>query len=38
LIFSGMSPDGRLPEIVEVKDHPWFIGLQFHPAPKSPPY
>ena len=27
----GMSPDGRLPEIVEVKDHPWFIGVQFHP-------
>ena len=31
VIFSGMSPDGRLPEIVEVKDHPWFIGVQFHP-------
>ena len=35
LIFSGMSPDGRLPEIVEVKDHPWFIGVQFHPELKS---
>jgi CTP synthase len=32
LIFSGMSPDGKLPEIVEVKDHPWFIGVQFHPS------
>ncbi|CAM5495303.1 CTP synthase [Frigidibacter albus] len=31
LWFSGMSPDNRLPEIVEVKDHPWFIGVQFHP-------
>jgi CTP synthase len=31
LIFSGMSPDGRLPEIVERPDHPWFIGVQFHP-------
>jgi CTP synthase len=31
LCFSGMSPDGRLPEIVEWKDHPWFIGVQFHP-------
>ena len=31
LIFSGMSPDGRLPEIVEVEDHPWYIGVQFHP-------
>ena len=35
LIFSGMSPDGKLPEIVEVKDHPWFIGVQFHPELKS---
>ena len=34
LIFSGMSPDGKLPEIVEVKDHPWFIGVQFHPELK----
>jgi CTP synthase len=36
--FSGMSPDGRLPEIVEVKDHPWFIGVQFHPELKSKPF
>ena len=34
LRFSGMSPDGRLPEIVEVEDHPWFIGVQFHPELK----
>ncbi|MBY6089540.1 CTP synthase [Pseudooceanicola sp. 502str34] len=38
LQFSGMSPDGRLPEIVEVKDHPWFIGVQFHPELKSKPF
>ena len=38
LIFSGMSPDGRLPEIVEWKDHPWFIGVQFHPELKSKPF
>ncbi len=38
LIFSGMSPDGALPEIVEVKDHPWFIGVQFHPELKSKPF
>jgi CTP synthase len=38
LIFSGMSPDGCLPEIVEVKDHPWFIGVQFHPELKSKPF
>ncbi len=38
LIFSGMSPDGKLPEIVEVKDHPWFIGVQFHPELKSKPF
>ena len=38
LMFSGMSPDGRLPEIVEVKDHPWFIGVQFHPELKSKPF
>ncbi|MGC1486239.1 MAG: CTP synthase [Albidovulum sp.] len=38
LIFSGMSPDGRLPEIVEIKDHPWFIGVQFHPELKSKPF
>ncbi len=38
LHFTGMSPDGRLPEIVEVKDHPWFIGVQFHPELKSKPF
>ncbi|ARE39367.1 CTP synthase [Rhodovulum sp. P5] len=38
LIFSGMSPDGRLPEIVEWKDHHWFIGVQFHPELKSKPF
>jgi len=38
LAFSGMSPDGRLPEIVEWKDHPWFIGVQFHPELKSKPF
>ena len=38
LRFSGMSPDGRLPEIVEWKDHPWFIGVQFHPELKSKPF
>ncbi|MEM9855098.1 MAG: CTP synthase [Pseudomonadota bacterium] len=38
LTFSGMSPDGRLPEIVEVKGHPWFIGVQFHPELKSKPF
>lgn len=38
LIFSGMSPDGRLPEIIEWKDHPWFIGVQFHPELKSKPF
>ncbi len=38
LNFSGMSPDGRLPEIVEWSDHPWFIGVQFHPELKSKPF
>jgi CTP synthase len=38
LIFSGMSPDGRLPEIVEHEGHPWFIGVQFHPELKSKPF
>ena len=38
LVFSGMSPDGRLPEIVEWSDHPWFIGVQFHPELKSKPF
>ena len=37
LRFSGMSPDGVLPEIVEYDDHPWFIGVQYHPELKSPP-
>ena len=37
MIFSGLSPDGRLPEIVELPDHPWFIGVQFHPELKSRP-
>ncbi|MDP1669414.1 CTP synthase [Phaeovulum sp.] len=36
--FSGMSPDGRLPEIIEYRDHPWFIGVQFHPELKSKPF
>jgi len=38
LVFSGMSPDGELPEIVERPDHPWFIGVQFHPELKSRPF
>ena len=38
LKFSGMSPDGRLPEIVEWADHPWFIGVQYHPELKSKPF
>ncbi len=38
LMFSGMSPDGTLPEIVEYPDHPWFIGVQFHPELKSKPF
>jgi len=36
--FSGLSPDGLLPEIVEIPDHPWFIGVQFHPELKSRPF
>ena len=36
--FSGMSPDGVLPEIIEYEDHPWFIGVQFHPELKSRPF
>lgn len=36
--FSGMSPDNRLPEIIEINDHPWFIGVQFHPELKSKPF
>jgi len=38
LIFSGLSPDGLLPEIVEHRDHPWFVGVQFHPEYKSRPF
>ncbi len=38
LQFSGMSPDGILPEIVERPDHPWFVGVQFHPELKSKPF
>ncbi len=36
--FSGMSPDGVLPEIIEYPDHPWFVGVQFHPELKSRPF
>src|SRR2546421_12208588 len=38
LRFSGVSPDGVLPEIVEYAEHPWFIGVQFHPELKSRPF
>ena len=38
LVFSGMSPDGLLPEIIERPDHPWFVGVQFHPELKSRPF
>jgi len=38
LRFSGMSPDGRLPEMVELPGHPWFVGVQFHPELKSKPF
>jgi len=38
LLFSGLSPDRTLPEIVEIPDHPWFIGVQFHPELKSKPF
>jgi CTP synthase len=38
LRFSGLSPDGGLPEIVELPDHPWFVGVQFHPELKSKPF
>ena len=38
LIFSAVSPDGSLPEIIELKNHPWFIGVQFHPEFKSRPF
>ncbi len=38
VIFSGTSPDGELPEIMEIPDHPWFIGVQYHPELKSRPF
>ena len=38
LIFSALSPDGMLPEIIELRNHPWFIGVQFHPEFKSRPF
>jgi CTP synthase len=38
MVFSGISPDGKLVEIIELKDHPWYIGCQFHPEFKSKPF
>ena len=38
LVFSGMSPDNSLPEILEIPQHPWFVGVQFHPELKSKPF
>src|SRR6202012_937576 len=38
LQVAGWAPDGRLPEIIEIPDHPWFIGVQFHPELKSRPF
>ena len=38
LVFSGMSPDNSLPEILEIPEHPWFVGVQFHPELKSKPF
>ena len=38
LIFAGTSPDGVLPETVEIDNHPWFIGVQYHPELKSRPF
>jgi CTP synthase len=38
LRFSGLSPDGVLPEIIEYPNHPWFIGVQYHPELKSKPF
>jgi CTP synthase len=38
MVFSGLSPDGALPEIIEYPDHPWFVGVQFHPELKSKPF
>ena len=37
MIFSGLSPDNKLPEIIELKNHPWFVAVQFHPEFKSRP-
>ena len=37
VVISGLSPDGILPEIIEITDHPWFVGVQFHPELKSKP-
>ncbi|MCR9224483.1 MAG: hypothetical protein NXH70_10465 [Hyphomonas sp.] len=37
VVFSGMSPDGVLPEIIELESHPWFIAVQYHPELKSRP-
>ncbi len=36
--FAGLSPDGLLPEIIELADHPWYVGVQFHPELKSKPF
>ena len=36
--ITGKSPDGKLPEIVEIPDHPWFVAVQFHPELKSKPF
>ena len=38
VVFSGLSPDGKLPEIIELPDHPWFVAVQFHPELKSRPF
>ena len=38
MIFAGLSPDGLLPETIEIVDHPWFIGVQYHPELKSRPF
>lgn len=38
LVMSGVSPDGLLPEIIEIPDHPWYIGVQYHPELKSKPF
>ncbi|MBX7147196.1 MAG: CTP synthase [Alphaproteobacteria bacterium] len=38
MVFSGLSPNGQLPEIIELRNHPWFIGVQFHPELKSQPF